>query len=159
MLVLIVLLAVAPFLAIVMFGAPYVRTLRSQRRLLKDVFELDKGAVIVDFGAGDASVVLALAAAGYKAVGYELNPILFAIGWLRCVPFDNANMKLGNYWQVKLPDDTKGIFIFSAGRFMYRLQKKLKKDFPDGVQLVTFAFELPDQKPDKTIEGLHLYKL
>lgn len=159
MLVPVIIFVAIPFLGIVIFGAPFVRTLKGQRQQIAKAFELEKGSVVVDFGAGDGSVVIEMARQGFTAVGYELNPFLWSIGWLRCLPFKNASMVLANYWTKPVPAGTAGVFIFSASRFMGRLQKKLTRECPNGVQLVSFAFELPDRKPDKTYEGLHLYKL
>lgn len=148
-----------PFLLVVAFGAPYVRTLKRQRILLADVFELPKGSLIIDLGAGDGRVVKQLAEDGYRALGIELNPILWLVGWFHCRNQPLASMKLGNYWSSRLPAQTKGVFIFSAERFMDRLAPKLQHDLPRGVQLVSFAFELPGFTPQKTVNGLHLYHL
>ena len=150
---------VLPFILIVFFGAPYVPTLRKQQREAAKLFNLQKGDLIVDLGAGDGGVVIAMAKQGYKAVGYELNPFVFAVAYVRCLPYSNASIKLGNYWSMPLPEETKGVYVFLATKFMARLDKKIVTDLPGKpVQLVSFGFELPNKKPLKTVDGLHLYQ-
>ena len=71
------------FAFVLINGAPYLPTLRKQIDAAFDLAELMPNDMVIELGCGDGRVLIAAAKLGYKAVGYELNPILFIICWLR----------------------------------------------------------------------------
>lgn len=160
---LVLFLVVALFAATALIGAPYVPTHRKAIAKALDMLELKAGEAVVDFGSGDGAFLIAAAKRGYKAVGYEINPLLVAISWLRCLP----NRKLvrvmwKNFWLVKLPPNTKAIFVFSAGPYLQRLVKTLSKlagNQAGELRVISYGFELPGLKLQKSKDGLHLYKV
>lgn len=100
---------------VVLFGAPYVPSLRREvRRAFKDLYPLSSKDVLVDLGSGDGVVLLEAARCGARAYGYELNPLLFLLSKLRVGR--RATVTLGNMWNAKLPDETTIVYMFSVSR-------------------------------------------
>lgn len=157
MIFLIVLLAVLPFAAVLLFGAPYLPTRKRQAQEALDLLGLKKGEVFVDLGCGDGVMLVHAAKRGLVAHGYELNPLVWLVAWLRCFRYKNAHVHLKNYWNVDLPKETKGIYVFLLDPFMERLDKKLGQE-AEGVKLVSYTFKIPGKKSIATKNALNLYK-
>src|SRR3990167_10959112 len=71
------------FSFVILVGAPYAPTLRRQQKIALELLDLKPGQVLYDLGCGDGRLLVAAAKAGYRAVGYEINPALAAIAYLR----------------------------------------------------------------------------
>lgn len=144
---------------VVLFGAPYLPTLRKQTEIALDLLEVKKGMTILELGSGDGSVALAAAKRGAIVTGYELNPILVIVGKLRCMRYrDQVRIHWANYWQVKWPV-TDGVFVFLLDKYMMKLDKKIIQQYNGKkVKLVSFAFEIPGRKPLKKKGGMFLYE-
>ena len=150
------LVVVALFCFVVLFGAPYLPTFRRQAEQALDMLELKKGQTLYELGCGDGKVLLLAAQRGYKVVGYELNPILAAVSWLRTRRYGRqVRVVWGNFWWADLsPAD--GIFVFLLHRYMKKLDKKLIK-INKPLRLVSYAFKIPDKKPAIVKKGLYRY--
>jgi hypothetical protein len=146
------------FGAVLLVGAPYVPTLAAQRRTALDLLDLKPGQTLYELGSGDGSLLCEAAQRGLKVVGYELNPILVVISWVRTRRYGRAvKVKWGNFWKAELsPAD--GIFVFLLDRFMQDLDKKIQAEGKSGVKLVSHAFKVPGRKVDITQKAMHLYK-
>lgn len=148
---------------VVFRGAPYVPTLAATITKALDLLPLKPGDMVVDLGSGDGSFVKTAAKRGLRAVGYEINPILCAVAWLRCAPVrQKVQIKLRDFWLVDLPSETKAVFIFLAGPHMRHFAKYLhkvmqKRDTP--LFLVSNGFAVPGLIPKKTEASLYLYKV
>ena len=142
---------------IVFRGAPYVPTQRKQAEVALDLLELRPGEVLVDLGSGDGVLLKAAAERGIQAHGYELNPVLCVISYLRCWRYRHlVKVHLRDFWLTPLPAHTKGIFTFLAEPFMKELTKKLEKE-ASGARFVSYGFMLPSRKPIRSVRGMHLY--
>ena len=135
------------WLAIVFVGAPYVPTRsRDLENILKSA-ELRKGDMIVDLGSGDGRLLLQAARAGYRAVGYELNPFLVMLTWWRLRRHRQlAQVNMADFWHSPLPNDTKAVFVFLAAPFMSRLERRLEseaKRLGHDIVLVSYGFTIP----------------
>jgi 16S rRNA A1518/A1519 N6-dimethyltransferase RsmA/KsgA/DIM1 with predicted DNA glycosylase/AP lyase activity len=154
--VLLVVLIVS-FGSVLLFGAPYLPTLKSQIEAALDLAEVTKGQKMLELGCGDGRVVLAAAKKGIEVTGYELNPILAGIAWLRTIKYrHNATIIWGDFWQKPWPKaDT--IFVFLLPKYMDRLDQKIKQSSQGGIKLVSFAFQIPNKTPDGQQGGVYLY--
>lgn len=120
-------LVVFAFGFVVLFGAPYVPSLRREvRRAFKELYPLTDKDMLVDLGSGDGVVLLEAARRGAKAYGYELNPLLVLVSRLRVGK--RATVVLGNMWKTKLPDDTTIVYIFSVTRDSKKAVRYLKAE-------------------------------
>ncbi len=149
------------FAAVSFIGAPYVPTHKKAVLKALDMLPLNRGDLVVDLGSGDGVFLVAAAKKGFKAAGYEINPILFVVSWLRCLQFKGrASVRLANLWTVNLPDDTKAVFVFAAGPYLKRLSRKLSevmkiRKLP--LHVISYGFALPGFKPVESSAGLNLY--
>lgn len=158
LLLLIGLFLILTFGAVVLIGAPYLPSFHNQIEKAFDLLELKPGQVLIDLGAGDGKVLLAAAKRGIKSVGYEVNPLLFVVAYLRTYKYRHlVRLKLANYMQQQLPA-CDGIFIFGHSNFMSQVGAKLNQEVK-GTKLVSSIFPLPNNKAISQINGLYLYQL
>ena len=149
-------LVILAFGFVLLFGAPYLPILRPQLVAAMDLVDLKPGQHLLELGCGDGKVLIAAAERGLQATGYELNPILAVIAWLRTRRYKGqVRVVWGNFWNVTLPP-AEGVFVFLLPKYMTKLDKKITQEISDPVKLVSFAFEIPGKKATKK-EGVFLY--
>mgnify|MGYP003340047596 CR=1 FL=1 len=150
----------ALFALVVLRGAPYVPTHRPAVQVALDMLGLPKGSTIIDLGSGDGVVLKAAAERGYRAVGYELNPILCLVSYLRCWHYrDLVTIRWSDFWLTPLPKDTDAVFVFLSGPYLRRLHNKLTREHSRGLKVVSYGFYIPHAgKPVKSERAVHLYE-
>ena len=145
------------FAAVVLFGAPYVPTLKPQVKTALELANLKSGQTMLELGCGDGKVLIAAAKKGINIVGYELNPLLAIIAWLRTRRYRRqVKVIWGDFWRKPWPE-AEAIFTFLLPKYMEKLDKKVIRYDHKPVKLVSFAFTIPNKQ--KTIEknGVYLY--
>lgn len=144
-------------LAGIFLGAPYLPTLNKQVEAALELVNLDEGQTLLELGCGDGRVLIAAAKRGLKAVGYEINPVLFLISYLRTRKY-RAQVKViwGNYWQKEWPP-ADGVFVFLINRYMAKLDSRLKQYYSRPLKLVSFAFKIPGKEIVDSKFGVFLY--
>ena len=143
-------------------GAPYVPTKRRDALQAFELLQLSKGSLMVDIGCGDGIILKMAAQKGLKAVGIELNPILWAIASWRCRKYKDVKVLFGNFWHWHLPPETSGVFVFGAGPFMQRLNiwfDNEKNQLGHPFRVVSLGFSLPGRKAVKEEDALLLYEI
>lgn len=147
---------------IVFRGAPYVPT---KRRDIGDIFlvhNFDKDDVLVDLGSGDGRVLEEAAKRGVRSVGYELNPLLALLSRFRLRSWrDLARVEVKDFWISRLPEGTTVIFVFLAGPFMPRLDRRLQQEaYRSGrvITLISYGVKIPGKTPSTTRGGLLVYR-
>ncbi len=142
---------------VLLFGAPYVPTLRPQVDAAFKLLNLKNGQHLLELGCGDGKVLIAAARRGYRATGYELNPVLVLICRVRTWRYRHlVRVVWGNFWAEELPP-TDGIFVFLLPKYMTKLDKKIIQEFGKPVKLVSYAFPVPNRKLTKQQDGVYLY--
>lgn len=145
------------FAGVLLFGAPYLPTLGPQAQTALELADLQTGDTMIELGCGDGKILLAAARAGYRAVGYELNPILAMVAWLRTRRYRRQiKVVWGNFWRADWPP-AAAIFTFLLPRYMARLDEKCVRYPHKPVRLVSVAFEIPGKKPAERKNGVYLY--
>ena len=141
-------------------GAPYVPTHRQQVEQALDLLDLKKGDTVVDLGSGDGVFLKAAAKRGLTAYGYEINPILCVIAWLRCWKYrKRVHILWRDFWFSAFPSGTKGVFVFTAGPFISKLEAKcLSESNQQHFKMVSYGFQLQGKDSQKSRNGLHLYR-
>jgi len=156
LLVLISLILIFSF--VILFGAPYLPTLKSRAEDAFLLLELHPGETLLELGSGDGRILKMAAKRGIRGIGYELNLLLVIFSWLSCWRYRKlVTFKCRNYWQVTLPE-CDAIYTFLLDKYMARLDSKITKESKKSVRLVSFAFKIPHTKPVKEVNGLYLYK-
>lgn len=162
MILLILFFIVLFFAVVVLFGAPYLPTHKRQVEVALDLLDIKAGMVVVDLGAGDGVFLKAAARRGAVVHGYELNPILCAIAWLRCLRYrKQVHLHMGNYWRSHLPAKTDAVFVFLLARFMRKLDKKLEAEVErqkHSLRLASYTFAIPGKQALEVKEGVFLYE-
>ncbi len=159
MILVFVLLIVLPFAVVLLVGAPYLPTRKQKALEALELLNLKKGEVFVDLGSGDGAVLIEAAKQGLVCYGYELNPFVWAVSKLRTLRFGRqVHIYCKNFWQVPLPADTKGVFVFLLDKYMKKLDEKLSNELEKGSLVVSYTFKLPGRKPLREEKALYLYK-
>jgi 16S rRNA A1518/A1519 N6-dimethyltransferase RsmA/KsgA/DIM1 with predicted DNA glycosylase/AP lyase activity len=153
-------LLVGLFGIVLLRGAPYLPTLTKQVETALDMVELKPGQTLLELGCGDGKVLIAAAKRGWNVVGYELNPLLAFVAWVRTRRYKGrVRVVWGDFWNKKWPP-AEGIFVFLLDSFMEKLDTKIvqySRQNSKSVKLVSFAFQIPSRKPKTAKEGLFLY--
>lgn len=154
----IIIVVVLFFSFVILFGAPYLPTLKNRSIDALDLLNLQPGDTLLELGSGDGRVLRMAARNGIKGIGYELNPVLVLYSCLRNWRYRKlVTFKCRNYWNVTLPP-CDGIYVFLLDAYMSRLDKKITDEVKRPVRLVSFAFKIPGKKPARTKNALFLYK-
>jgi 16S rRNA A1518/A1519 N6-dimethyltransferase RsmA/KsgA/DIM1 with predicted DNA glycosylase/AP lyase activity len=155
---LIILFIILCFGFVLIFGAPYLPTMKTQQNQALDLLDLKPGQTLLELGSGDGRLLITAAKRGINCVGYELNPILFIVSKALCFKYRKLiKIYYGNFWHKKWPP-ADGIFVFLHPRFMKKLDQYITKQYPhQKVKLVSYAFKIPGKKPAKTQSAIFLY--
>jgi SAM-dependent methyltransferase len=155
---LLVAIPVLCFSFVLLRGAPYLPTLKPQIKTALDLLDLKEGQTMLELGCGDGRVLIAAAQRGWKVVGYELNPLLAAVCWLRTRRYKGqVKVVCGDFWQANWPE-ADGIFTFLLQKYTKQLNTKIVQNSTKPVKLVSFAFYIPDKQPTVEKDGLYLYE-
>ena len=148
------------FFFVVLRGAPYVPTHRPAVEHALDMLKAPKGSRLIDLGSGDGVFLKAAAERGYHVVGYEINPFLCLISYIRCWKYrDRVSVRWRDFWLTRMPEDTDAVFVFLAGPYLRKLHKKSTKERTKPLTVVSYGFLIPGAgEPVKSDSALHLYK-
>lgn len=156
------LLAIVVGLAVLLAqGAPFVRSRPETIQRMITLIRVQPGEKAADLGAGDGSVVIALARAGAEAHGFELNPLLV---WRarrnirRAGLQDRATVHRKNFWKANL-SSFDVIAVFGIPHIMRRLEVKLRRELKPGGRVVSNAFRFPTWQPAGEDHSVYLYRI
>ncbi len=153
-LVIVLAFGILAFGGVLLYGAPYLPTLRPQIQTAFNLLALKKGQTLLELGCGDGKVLIAAAERGYHVIGIELNPFLAFIAWLRTRKYGAAVQVIwGNYWRMDWPK-ADGVYVFLLDRFMPRLDERMHSY---GGPLVSVTFQISGQEPVVAQNGVFLY--
>lgn len=145
------------FGGVLLLGAPYLPTLKPQVEAALELADLKPGQTLLELGCGDGKVVIAAAKRGITVVGYELNPIMATVAWLRTRRYARqVRIVWGDFWNTPWPP-ADAIFVFLLPKYMPKLDKIVTRKASKPVKLISFAFTIPDKRPAKQRRGVYLY--
>lgn len=128
-LIFIIALIVVLFGSIVIIGAPYVPTHQKELSTAFDtLYRLGKKDGVVDIGSGDGRVLRAASARGARAVGYELNPVLWLVSRMLSARDDRVRVELRDAWTARFPDDTTVVYAFAVQRDGKKLVRSVQRE-------------------------------
>lgn len=154
----IAILLIMAYSAVLLFGAPYFPSLSPHVKAGLDLLDLKKGQTVYDLGCGDGRFLKAAAKRGLNAVGYELNPFMFAYAWFTTRKYrKQIKVYYGNFWHADL-SRADAIFIFLLTKYMERFDELVETRAPKGVKVASHAFKIPGRKIIAKDYGVFLYK-
>lgn len=146
------------FGAVLLFGAPYLPTLRPQIQTAFELLDLQPSDTLLEIGSGDGRVLVEAAKRGFNAVGYELNPLLVVVSlWHTRKYRKNVKVIWGNAWKHEWPP-VQAIYIFGLDRIMPKLHTKIVQSGLRDVHVASFTFKIPGKRPLRTKKGVYLYR-
>lgn len=139
-------------------GAPYVPILRRDYAPLLKLADIKPGQTLIDLGSGDGRLLREVASQGVRAIGYEINPVLYLVSQIVCWKYRKlVTIKLGDYWQIKLPPSDI-IYVFLLSKYMERLDHKLSRDLTSPTLVVSFVFAIPGRKAVRSSRNTFVYE-
>ena len=156
-LVIIIGILLLSFSFVLLFGAPFLPTLKPQINEALNLLNLQPDQTMLELGCGDGRVLIAAAQRGLNVIGYELNPVLFGISWLRTRRYGNKVIVVwGDFWRISWPP-AEGVFGFILPIYMTKLNKKIMQYPHKPIKLASFAFAIPGEKPAQISKSIFLY--
>lgn len=147
------------FLGTVLFGAPFVPTKAGQVQQAIDLLDLESGQTLLELGAGDGRLLKAAAHRGWRAIGYEINPLLWMLAKIRTWPERHlVSVRFGNYKLLKWPADVHGIYLFGSHREAKFMARRLA-DIKRPVTVISYGFALPDSYAGQSEGAFYVYRL
>ena len=141
-------------------GVPFVPTSRKRvetmLRLAGDV----QGTRVVVLGSGDGRLVIAFASLGAEAHGYELNPVLVWLSRIRIMLRGlqgPAHGHWGDFWRPGM-SDFDIVVVYGFRSTMRELEKKLKRELPQGAFVLSNSFTFPTWVAAYEEGGIHMYR-
>jgi SAM-dependent methyltransferase len=128
-------------------GAPWVPAFKRDLEAVLDDSALKPNELFVELGCGDGRLLAAAAKRGSRAIGYEINPLLYVISLVRTWKHRKlVTIKLRNFWSADI-SNADVVMVFLVPRTMPRLKLKINKEMKKGARLVSYIFELHETKP------------
>lgn len=145
------------FGAVLFYGAPYLPSLTPQVNAALELSELKAGDMLLELGCGDGKVLIAAAKLGISSVGYELNPVVALVAWLRTRKYKSqVKIICGNFWAADWPQ-VNAIFTFLLPKYMARLDNKIYQYQYMPTKLISNAFVIPNKPIKAQKNGVNLY--
>jgi SAM-dependent methyltransferase len=144
---------------VVLFGAPFLPTLKPQIHTALDLLDLQPGQRLLEIGSGDGRVLIAAAERGIISTGYEINPFLVLYTkWKARKHHGKVTVVWGNGFTKKWPA-TDGIYIFGLQKLMPKLHKKVIQSCTKSVRIASIAFQFEGIPASEERNGVYLYKI
>lgn len=137
-------------------GAPWVPARSFDIEAILDDANLHSGDLYIELGCGDGRLVRAAAHRGAVAVGYELNPLLWAIAWVLSVGQKNAHIRYGNFWSQDI-SKADVVMAFLVPRTMPRLGIKAQQEMKKGARLISYIFPIENKKHQRKHKSWYIY--
>ena len=135
-----------------LYGLPWVPTREKRIRRALELAKLQPDEILYDLGAGDGRVlVMAAKDFGARAVGIEIGPVQWLIGWLRSLfsgSRHKVSMRCGNFYKADI-HDADVVFVYLTSKQTSRLGKKLARELQPGARVVSIAADFPGWQPSK----------
>jgi 16S rRNA A1518/A1519 N6-dimethyltransferase RsmA/KsgA/DIM1 with predicted DNA glycosylase/AP lyase activity len=142
-------------------GAPFVRTSEARTKLIKNAARQIKPKRIIDLGCGDGKLVIALAKAGYRVDGIEIQPQL--VWRARCnvkkYGLENkVNIYWGSFWKFDVSKYSL-VMLFGAQHIMPRLGRKLLAELPTSSYIISNTFTFPNIELVRQDGEIRIYRI
>jgi SAM-dependent methyltransferase len=132
-------------------GALYVCTSRKRVTAVLDTLALQSDRTLIDLGCGDGRLLTAASRRFHvRTVGYEINPLAYAMARLRCLGDPRIEVCLRNFWKADL-STADVVFGYLYPDVMADLARKLHRELRTGAVFVSCNFPLPGKPPERVL--------
>ena len=141
-------------------GAPYVPSHQKQlRRAFDELYKLSDRDVVVDLGSGDGVVLAVANEHGAKAVGYEINPLLWLGTTFRFWNKPGVAVKLRDYQTLqRLSKDVTVVYAYTTSHSIEGIGRLVEQwSREQELYFISYGFTLKTRKPVKTAGPMYLY--
>ncbi len=138
-------------------GAPFFPTKGPILKRMIDLAQLQPGEVCYDLGCGDGRILLAAAAKGATAIGYELSIPMYLWSAIRCALHRKVSVRYGDFWKKDL-SDADVIFCYLLTDTMKTFKTTVWPQLRPGCRVVSHSFRMEGIEPDVIGEKVVLYK-
>ena len=144
-------------------GAMFHPSARVRVKTFLDHTPMMSNELLVDIGCGDGRVLReAKRRYGIRALGFEVNPLAYALARLRTAGMEGIEVRLRNFWNVNIRD-ADVVFCYLFPDVMERLAGKLEAELRPGTRVVSCNFALPGWRhrevlyPESSLHGDPIY--
>ena len=124
-------------------GAMFHPSARVRVRTALNHVPMKAGDLLVDIGCGDGRVLReANRRYGVRALGFEVNPLAYALARLGAIGMEGIEVRLTNFWNVDI-GDADVVFCYLFPDVMDRLARKLLRELRPGTLVISCNFPLP----------------
>ncbi|MGZ6276284.1 MAG: hypothetical protein ACXWMI_09275, partial [Syntrophales bacterium] len=79
---------------------------------------------------------------GVRALGFEVNPLAYALARLHTIGMEGIEVRFKNFWKVNV-EDADVVFCYLFPDVMGRLAHKLEKELRPGTRVISCNFPFP----------------
>lgn len=147
------------FAVTMLHGPVFVPSADDRLATMLQLAQVKNGERVIDIGAGDGKVVIALAKKGIKAEGVELNPILVRRAYKQITEqkLDQmATVFRGDLWKIDYSKYDVVLF-YGTSYVMQKLENKLMQEMKPGSRVVSNYFQFPNWKAKQRRNEVSLY--
>lgn len=144
-------------------GAMFHPSAHIRVRTFLDHVPMKANDLLVDIGCGDGRVLKEAARRyGVRAVGFEVNPLAYALARLRTLGMKGIEIRWRDFWNVNIRD-ADVVFCYLFPDVMERLAKKLEAELRPGTRVISCNFPLPGWQhsevlyPESSLHGDPIY--
>jgi SAM-dependent methyltransferase len=132
-------------------GAMFHPSAHVRVRTFLDHVPMKANDLLVDIGCGDGRVLREAARRyGVRAVGFEVNPLAYALARLRTLGMKGIEIRWRDFWNVNIRD-ADVVFCYLFPDVMERLAKKLEAELRPGTRIISCNFPLPGWRHSKVL--------
>jgi SAM-dependent methyltransferase len=158
------LLFIGTFIYAGLRGAPWVPTKKKDVQRFLDLANIKPSDIVYDIGCGNGRMVIAAAAKGANAVGFEVSlfPYLLAI-INKLIKKSKAKIKYRDLWHVNL-GEADLVYFFLMPERIKKLKSKFEQELKPGARVISYVWPIDGWEPIKIDEcegqpKLYLYEI
>ena len=137
-------------------AAPFVPTASNLVGTMVKLAELKSDDNLMDLGSGDGRIVKAAAPLVARAVGVEINPVLYWLSRWRLRQVKNVEIRREDLWQTDL-SNIDVLAVYFINNKMEQLAGKIKREMKLGSRIVSHGFQFPNWNWVRKDDKVYLY--
>ena len=137
-------------------AAPFVPMSKKNVQAMIDMAELKIGDVLMDLGSGDGRILECASPLVNKAIGIEINPILYLWSKLRLKKLKNVKIIREDLWKTDL-NEVDVLTLYFIPPKMDQLAEKIKREMKPGSKVMSYAFQFHDWQYKEKNDKMYLY--